>query len=150
MPDWSKIGRRSRRKGKRFECEVAAVLREWSGWRWDTTRNSGRTDLKGDVYAVLHGDRSPLIECKNRKISLKSFLTSPPAWLEAERVRVMETAEALGLPLAMFFIKVEGLMFFSVVYVLPVRTNDWWWIRNAQLDNPRGVRNGSEWHLIRG
>lgn len=68
MTDWSKTGRRSRRKGKRFECQIARLLTEWTGGKWETTRNSGRTDLKGDVYCP--GNRaydSVLVECKDRK-----------------------------------------------------------------------------------
>ncbi len=68
MTDWSKTGRKSRRKGKRFECEVARLLTEWTDDKWETTRNSGRTDLKGDVYCP--GKRkydSVLVECKDRK-----------------------------------------------------------------------------------
>lgn len=64
----SAIGRRSRAKGKRFERRVAALLREWTGADWQTTRNSGRTDLKGDVYVPDCPEADGiLVECKDRK-----------------------------------------------------------------------------------
>lgn len=65
---WSQIGKRNRRVGKEFERVIARKLREVSGLDWQSTRNSGRTDLKGDVYCVnnrIYGERI-LIECKNR------------------------------------------------------------------------------------
>lgn len=67
MTDWSKVGKRSRRKGKTCECEVANKLAELTGRLWSSTRNSGRTDLKGDVYCV--GCKDPnflVVEVKNR------------------------------------------------------------------------------------
>lgn len=66
MPDWSKVGRKSRRKGKKFECEIAGLLRHWTGEDWQSTRNSGRTDLPGDIYCL---SRPTLVsvECKDRK-----------------------------------------------------------------------------------
>lgn len=67
MEKFSRTGRKSRRKGKSFERMVAGVLRLWTpGTDWQTTRNSGRTDLPGDVYAP---DRQTqcVIECKHRK-----------------------------------------------------------------------------------
>lgn len=65
----SKVGRRSRRKGKKLECMVAAWLRVNTRWEWETTRNSGRTDLKGDVYCLSHHDVNThvVIECKHRQ-----------------------------------------------------------------------------------
>jgi hypothetical protein len=65
MPDWSKIGRKSRVKGKVYERDIAAMLREITGLDWQTTRNSGRTDLKGDVYC-LNATSTAVIECKDR------------------------------------------------------------------------------------
>ncbi len=62
----SAIGRRSRRKGKAFERTIARMLRDFSGDNWQTTRNSGRTDLAGDVYPVDIGCSS-VHECKDRK-----------------------------------------------------------------------------------
>jgi len=75
--NWSKIGRKSRRKGKAYECVIARWLTEVTGWCWQSTRNSGRTDLKGDVYCVGEiGGGVPrfagtpydrvMVECKHR------------------------------------------------------------------------------------
>lgn len=64
--NWSKIGRKSSSKGKVFERLVAAIYRRLYAEDWQSTRNSGRTDLKGDIYSV---DRESgiLVECKHRK-----------------------------------------------------------------------------------
>lgn len=67
MEKFSKTGRKSRRKGKSFERMVAGVLRLWTpGTDWQTTRNSGRTDIPGDVYAPDRAIKC-VIECKHRK-----------------------------------------------------------------------------------
>lgn len=67
---WSAVGRRARSKGKRYEREIAALMRHWTGVDWQTTRNSGRTDLLGDVYLVGPDGREMrqhvFIECKHR------------------------------------------------------------------------------------
>ena len=65
--NWSKVGKRSRRKGKVYERKVAALLREATGVDWQTTRNSGRTDLKGDVYCLESRRDEALVECKDRE-----------------------------------------------------------------------------------
>ena len=63
----SQIGRGSRRKGKRFEVWCANYFTQQTGLKWETTRNSGRTDLKGDIYCVSRPDLSFVVECKNDK-----------------------------------------------------------------------------------
>ena len=57
----------SRRKGKSFECWCARYFTQWTGLKWETTRNSGRTDLKGDIYCVSCPDLPLIVECKHRK-----------------------------------------------------------------------------------
>ena len=57
----------SRRKGKSFECWCARYFTQWTGLEWQTTRNSGRTDLKGDIYCVSRPDLLLIVECKHRK-----------------------------------------------------------------------------------
>ena len=106
MTDWSKVGRRSRRKGKKFEQLVARSLSEATGRRFTSTRNSGRTDLKGDVYDVDNPSGS-VIECKDRGLSIKSLITGCK-WLEAA-VRKTER-EAAGAA-AIVFAKADGLVF---------------------------------------
>jgi len=63
----SQVGRSSRRKGKAFECWCARYFTQWTGLKWESTRNSGRTDLKGDIYAVSRPDLPLIVECKNDK-----------------------------------------------------------------------------------
>ena len=62
----SQTGRLSRRKGKAFECWVARLFTKATGVKWETTRNSGRTDLRSDVYAPDLGEPF-IVECKHRK-----------------------------------------------------------------------------------
>jgi len=56
----------SRRKGKSFEREIARYFTEWTGIKWETTRNSGRTDLKGDIYCPSIPNFPLIVECKHR------------------------------------------------------------------------------------
>lgn len=63
----SQTGKMSRRKGKAFECWCARYFTAWTGIKWETTRNSGRTDLKGDIYCLEFPYISLVIECKHRK-----------------------------------------------------------------------------------
>lgn len=72
----SATGRKSRRKGKRFEREVAYIFTKATGRKWETTRNSGRTDLKGDIYCPEVPDmQQVIIECKHRKkLSMTSLV----------------------------------------------------------------------------
>ena len=63
----SQIGKLSRRKGKSFECWCARYFTQWTGLEWQTTRNSGRTDLKGDIYCLSRPDLPLIVECKHRK-----------------------------------------------------------------------------------
>lgn len=62
----SAIGRKSRRKGKSFERDIATYFQNISKEEeFRTVRNSGRTDLAGDVYCI--GKEYELfIECKHR------------------------------------------------------------------------------------
>lgn len=63
----SQVGKMSRRKGKSFERWVARYFSKWTGLKWETTRNSGRTDLRGDIYCVSRPDLPLVVECKHRK-----------------------------------------------------------------------------------
>jgi len=71
----SQIGRGSRCKGKRFEVWCANYFTQITGLKWESTRNSGRTDLKGDVYCVSRPDLALVIECKfDRRYSVHAML----------------------------------------------------------------------------
>lgn len=63
----SQVGKFSRRKGKSFERWCARYFTQWTGLKWETTRNSGRTDLKGDIYCLSRPDLPLVVECKNDK-----------------------------------------------------------------------------------
>ena len=71
----SQVGRASRRKGKSFERWCARYFTQWTGLKWETTRNSGRTDLKGDIYCVSRPDLPLIVECKfDKKYSVHAML----------------------------------------------------------------------------
>lgn len=89
MADWSKVGRRSRRKGKAHECEIARVLRRASACEWQTVRNSGRTDLAGDVYSPGGFCDHVMIECKHREtFELAAMVQGHAAYVQ-EMVKVV-------------------------------------------------------------
>ena len=50
MPDWSKLGKSSRRRGCAFERMVARKLTQLTGITWLRTPMSGGHGIKGDVY----------------------------------------------------------------------------------------------------
>lgn len=62
----SQVGKFSRAKGKRLEREMARYFTKWTGLKWECSRNSGRTDVKGDVYCVEYPDLPMIVECKHR------------------------------------------------------------------------------------
>ena len=70
----SRIGKRSRRKGKSFEQWCARFFRKWFEGKWETTRNSGRTDLHGDIYRLDAPDMPFVVECKHdKKYTIKAM-----------------------------------------------------------------------------
>jgi len=79
----SQTGKMSRRKGKAFECFCARYFTAWTNTKWESTRNSGRTDLSGDVYCVEKPYLSLIIECKNRKAySVHAMLKPTKAFMD--------------------------------------------------------------------
>lgn len=113
MADWSKTGRKSRRKGKVFEREVAAIYRKWTGYDFQTTRNSGRTDLPGDVYCVDR-DFKVHIECKHRKTWTTRDILRNNRSFALEFEKVIEEWEAAGLPILHLWCKNDdGLWLFE-------------------------------------
>lgn len=77
----SAIGRRSRRKGKAFECWCARFFYKWFEGKWQSTRNSGRTDLKGDIYCVDYPLSDLVVECKHdKKYNVMSMLRPTEAF----------------------------------------------------------------------
>lgn len=77
----SAIGRKSRRKGKTFERWCARFFYKWFEGQWQTTRNSGRTDLKGDIYCVDCPLSDLVVECKHdKKYNVMSMLRPTEAF----------------------------------------------------------------------
>lgn len=86
----SAIGRRSRRKGKKRERDIAKLFRDATGLDWQTTRNSGRTDLPGDVYCKTE-HVGICVEVKDRKNwSVRDILLGNKGYA-AEYAKVRQT-----------------------------------------------------------
>lgn len=64
-PDFSKIGRRCRRRGSTFERTFARWMTDATGFKWSRTANSGATDIAGDVYPVGRDCSRFVVECKH-------------------------------------------------------------------------------------
>ena len=93
--DWSSVGRASKDKGKRFERAIAALLSDVSGEDWQRSRNSGRTDIPGDVYRVDEPSYPVVVECKNRvSWSLKDRIKANAAY-HKNLQEVLNTANLL-------------------------------------------------------
>ncbi len=84
----SQVGKFSRSKGKRFERQMARYFTKWTGLNWQTTRNSGRTDLKGDIYCLDFPDAPIVVECKDRKTYTVHAMLKPT---KAFRDMVLQT-----------------------------------------------------------
>jgi hypothetical protein len=67
----------SRRKGKSFERWCASYFTNLTGLKWETTRNSGRTDLPGDIYCVDRPDLPVFVECKFRSAYTAHAMLKP-------------------------------------------------------------------------
>ena len=79
----SQIGKHSRRKGKKFENWCARYFSQWTGLKWSSTRNSGRTDLKGDIFCVSRPDLPLVVECKHdKRYSVHAMLKPTKAWTD--------------------------------------------------------------------
>jgi len=106
--NWSKVGKRSRRKGKKFEQEIAKMLRLGTGDNWQTTRNSGRTDIKGDVYCSKYP--FVVIECKNRKsFNLRSMIHENGLFQKAIAYIISEFLETQSSVLMVFLKNEAGI-----------------------------------------
>lgn len=82
----SSIGKRSRRKGKGFERYCATIFTKWFYGDWRTTRNSGRTDLKGDIYCLQTPDMPLVVECKHdKRYTLRAMARPTDAFKELVR-----------------------------------------------------------------
>lgn len=77
MPDYSRIGRRSRTKGNRFERKVANELSHLFGMRFQRTPCSGGSFIPGDITRT-DGHFHLEIECKDRKtIDIDKIFRNP-------------------------------------------------------------------------
>jgi len=105
MTDWSQVGKKSRRKGKRFECQIAILMREITGHDWQTVRNSGRTDIKGDVYCPESNIQAVHIECKHNSYFSISHLIKPVAGTRQQLEKIQNEAIDSKSELSMIFVK---------------------------------------------
>ena len=111
----SQVGKMSRRKGKAFECFCARYFTAWTGTKWETTRNSGRTDLKGDIYCVEHPDMNMVIECKHRKAYIVHAMLKPTKAFEDMIDESL--AKLRGSQYLIFIVKNETGVWMSNTYV---------------------------------
>ena len=144
----SKIGRKSRNKGKSFERKMAIKHREWMpGTNWQTTRNSGRTDLPGDIFD-MDGETIVLSECKHRQTWNVRGLTLGNTSYRNNRQEVIDGWAKVQkrYPILMIWAQNEfGLWLNTVTYdkCHDFRINDLWEIKAVLHGN-----GGIIWHLI--
>jgi hypothetical protein len=114
MTNWSKVGKRSRRKGGTYERKICKLLTETTTVKFRRSPRSGALLRDGRVNGqFISGDltsESPFaysIECKNRKIlsldsALKNVYTSPLAesWFQC----VYDADIANKLPMLFFYV----------------------------------------------
>lgn len=109
MTDWSKVGRKSRSKGQRFERKIAKLLTKFSREEWRRTPASGGMQWKGDVICPRLGiGQRIIVECKDRYIWLEPELLDGfktlKSWLieydNSDSVVVLFTTKYPGTTLA--------------------------------------------------
>jgi len=104
----SQIGKLSRRKGKSFEREMARLFTKATGIKWETTRNSGRTDLRGDIYAPDLGEPF-IVECKHRKeYELHQMMSNTKSLRD-----VVKKAEGENKPFVILVKNSSGVWFYT-------------------------------------
>ncbi len=93
---------------------MARFLSEATEVSWTSTRNSGRTDLKGDVYPKDSKELPhSIVECKDRDMSLATFLNAPK-WLADAVVKVQSDCRSTFGPHVKdyaLFVNVSGMVF---------------------------------------
>ncbi|MCK5614734.1 hypothetical protein KAR91_73410 [Candidatus Pacearchaeota archaeon] len=138
------VGRRSRRKGKAFECWCAREFTRCTGLKWSSTRNSGRTDLKGDIYCVEYPNLPLIVECKHdKRYSVHGMLKPVDAFLKMywgviENARKCSSASTL-----VFLVKNETGVWFSII---PLYNNTKSISLGIKHGAPRIIINGVIWY----
>ncbi len=73
MTNWSKIGRKSRNKGARFERRIAKILSDSTKFTFQRTPLSGGMHWKGDIQLIDGQYKFPfIIECKNWHLDINT------------------------------------------------------------------------------
>lgn len=126
--DWSKVGRRVKRRGKTYERRVATLLTEFTGVNFRSTPGSGGYNKQGGVTireelfcGDLIADRSDFLYCieaKNREIfDFNPILKNPEtAAFTLWWYQCVQDAKRVGLEPLMFF-KPNGSDDFIVITV---------------------------------
>ena len=116
----SQIGRMSRRKGKSFECKMARYFTKWTGEKWESTRNSGRTDLKGDIYCVGKPNLRFDVECKDDKKYTTHAMTVPTkAWKDLIKKYIFINRR----PTMLLVNNDAGIWFYNTLYNFPIKAS---------------------------
>ncbi|MCK5612609.1 hypothetical protein KAR91_62635 [Candidatus Pacearchaeota archaeon] len=141
----SETGKMSRRKGKAFECFCARYFTAWTGLDWQTTRNSGRTDILGDIYCVARPDMNMVIECKHRKAySVHAMLKPTKAFedmIEESRTKLS------GDQYLVFIVKNETGIWMSETLVGKRDLTYTTWF-GSRYGSPLIQTDGISWHKI--
>lgn len=157
--DHSAIGRKSRRKGKSFEQTIALFMSGIFGETWRTTRNSGRTDVPGDVYC-MSARSNFMVECKHRQDWTVSSIMKGNKSFETEFEKVAQEwrdaqrgDQALGMilffkdPLGLWaLVKCDGMdvlplpYWRSVVMFRDSRGREWSLIPPELFDDEAGIK----------
>lgn len=113
MADFSKIGKRSRRKGGDYERKICHILTDYTGVKFRRAPRSGALLREGKINGsfvsgdlICDKDFQFSIECKNRKnINIESVLKSPQTseLLEAWFQCVYDANIASKNPLLFFY-----------------------------------------------
>ena len=142
--DWSKVGRKSRRKGKKYETMIAGCLRECTGLNWQTTRNSGRTDLKGDLYCLDRAD-FVVVECKDRESFQPLAMLQENAGFTDELAKVRSETQGQGRVVIFSKVRLLGELV-GVLYDPEGRDVD-----DFLIDEQRTaiIAGGVKWRLVR-
>lgn len=115
MTDWSKVGKKSRRKGGEYERKICHFLTDITGVKFKRSPRSGALLREGRISGIyisgdLTSDRDFVfsIECKNRdNISIESALKNPQtaeltkSWHQC----VYDAFIASKMPLLFFYVR---------------------------------------------
>lgn len=124
VTDWKKVGKKSRAKGVRFERRVANMLTEITGAKWRRVQDSGRTDLKGDVFLVDQFPQRVLVECKAHNPSLKILLFGSKK-IQNWQHELDEVMNKTAVEIAFLVLQTNPVLTYSLTNVVGTCFSEW-------------------------